>query len=219
MARQSSRARLGKDPDEARERLKRAAERCIARHGLRKMTMDDIAREAGVSRPSVYRYFTDREGLLLALTAEHSRALKDKAQRFIATQATFDDAIVEGLLYLAEHGLRDPFTRHLVRFNDESDLSNIVTTRNSGAELAEEFWGEYFAGAIERGEMNAALDSRTVFRWLAEVGLMLMRLIERDPDNLDEYRSVIRTFVLPAFRNIRHRPDDDCRAGERANDP
>lgn len=162
--------------------------------------MDDIAREAGISRPSVYRYFHDREDLLLALMAEHSRALNDKAQRFIAKQPTFDDAIVEGLLYLAEHGRRDPFTQHLVRFNDESDLSSILTTRNSGAELAEEFWGEYLKGAIKRGEMSATLDYRDVYRWLAEVGLMLMRLIERDPDNLDDYRSMIRTFVLPAFR-------------------
>ncbi|HYP95908.1 MAG TPA: helix-turn-helix domain-containing protein, partial [Mycobacterium sp.] len=50
--------------DDARERILAAAERCIDRHGIRKTTMDDVASEVGLSRPSVYRYFADRDDLL-----------------------------------------------------------------------------------------------------------------------------------------------------------
>jgi AcrR family transcriptional regulator len=40
-----------------RERLLEAAYRCVARDGMGRTTIEDIAREAGVSRPTVYRYF------------------------------------------------------------------------------------------------------------------------------------------------------------------
>lgn len=40
-----------------RERLLEAAYACVARYGLGKTTMDDVAREAGMSRATVYRYF------------------------------------------------------------------------------------------------------------------------------------------------------------------
>jgi len=53
--------------DDVRSTILQAAARCIPRHGIRKTTMDDIAREAAMSRPSVYRCFADREDILLAL--------------------------------------------------------------------------------------------------------------------------------------------------------
>jgi AcrR family transcriptional regulator len=70
--------------DDARERILAAAERCIARHGIRKTTMDDIASEAGLSRPSVYRYFADRNDLLIELNTRHALSLLDRAHKSIS---------------------------------------------------------------------------------------------------------------------------------------
>src|SRR5258708_196126 len=78
---------------DVRSMILRAAERCIQRHGFRKTTMDDIARDARISRPSVYRYFADREDLLLALMSEHSRALTERARRFIDKYPTVEDGL------------------------------------------------------------------------------------------------------------------------------
>lgn len=38
-----------------------AAYVCFTRHGVRRTTMDDIAREAGMSRPTVYQYVRNKE--------------------------------------------------------------------------------------------------------------------------------------------------------------
>src|SRR4051794_25288102 len=85
-----------------RAEVLQAAERCIQRHGIRKTTMDDIAREAGTSRPSIYRHFADREELLLSLSTAHTRALTVRARAVIASRGSLSDRIVEGLLCLAE---------------------------------------------------------------------------------------------------------------------
>src|SRR5271170_8018418 len=98
----------------ARERILAAAERCIDRHGIRKTTMDDIASEAGLARPSVYRYFADRDDLLIELITRHTRALLDRAHKSISRQSNLPDQIVESVLYTAEHGRRDPLTRHIL---------------------------------------------------------------------------------------------------------
>lgn len=42
-----------------------AAERLLAQIGYRKMTMDDIAKEAGISRRTVYGYFNSKEQVIL----------------------------------------------------------------------------------------------------------------------------------------------------------
>ena len=54
------------------ERLKMildAAYTCFTRHGVRRTTMDDIAREAGMSRPGVYQYVRNKEDAFRRLAA------------------------------------------------------------------------------------------------------------------------------------------------------
>ncbi len=74
--------------------------------------MDDVASEVGLSRPSVYRYFADRDDLLVELITRHARALLDRARKSISRHSSLPDQIVETLLYIAEHARRDPLTRH-----------------------------------------------------------------------------------------------------------
>jgi AcrR family transcriptional regulator len=99
-----SRPAASASPDDARERILAAGERCIDRHGIRKTTMDDVAAEARLSRPSVYRYFSDRDDLLIELIARHARVLNDRAHKTMSRQSSVPDQIVEGLLYIADHG-------------------------------------------------------------------------------------------------------------------
>ena len=75
--------------DDARERILAAAERCIERHGIRKTTMDDVASEVGLSRPSVYRYFADRDDLLVELIMRHARVINERAQSPSPGRAAF----------------------------------------------------------------------------------------------------------------------------------
>lgn len=177
----------------------RAAERCIQRHGIRKTTMDDIAREAGISRPSIYRFFADREELLVALIEDHARALTARTHKFLARQASFEDALVEGLLYLAEHGNRDPFTRFLVA-PEESDLGVRIGATDTAATLTAEYWDPLLDEAERTGEMRTGLDRRQVHIWLGNVGLIFMSLLTKDKGATATYREMIRALVVPAFR-------------------
>jgi AcrR family transcriptional regulator len=177
----------------------RAAERCIQRHGIRKTTMDDIARDAHISRPSVYRYFADREELLLALLSEHSRALTERARRFIAQYPSVEDGLVEGLFYLADHGHRDNLARSLVSM-DDSEFGQRVASTDAFATLTGEFWDPFLDAAEARGELRPGLDRHDVHVWLGQVGLVLMGLLEREPEtDPAKFRDLVRSFVVPAF--------------------
>lgn len=50
--------------DESRERILQGALRSIARHGLERSSIASVAREAGVSRQTVYTYYANREDVL-----------------------------------------------------------------------------------------------------------------------------------------------------------
>jgi len=59
---------------ETQERILDAAVRVLARDGVFALGMNAIAREAGVGKPLLYRYFGDLDGVLQALGARTSLA-------------------------------------------------------------------------------------------------------------------------------------------------
>ena len=62
--------------------IKRAALAVFARYGLKRSSMSDVAQEAGLSRPALYRYFKGKDDLIAAcfdLVTEDGFALAEAA--------------------------------------------------------------------------------------------------------------------------------------------
>jgi AcrR family transcriptional regulator len=184
--------------DDARERILAAAERCIDRHGIRKTTMDDVACEVGLSRPSVYRYFADRDDLLIELITRHARALLDRARKSISRQSSLPDQIVETVLYTAEHGRRDPLTRHVID-PDATSLGRRMIASGTTEMMRAEMWDPVLDAALANNELPPGLPRSDIHLWLGNVTLMVMRGLEDGDGDLRRYRSILRRFVVPAF--------------------
>lgn len=99
------------------ERILDATLRCVARWGLSKTTLDDIAREAGCSRATIYRALPGGKQALLVAAGhrEVGRVLRDLDARLVEC-TTLRDVLVtlvhegascaagsEALVYLVEH--------------------------------------------------------------------------------------------------------------------
>src|SRR6201996_4120839 len=68
------------------DRILDAARRLVLRTGARKLSLSDVATLAGVSRPTIYRYFASKEDLIDALGAQERR-------RFDAAMARAMDGV------------------------------------------------------------------------------------------------------------------------------
>jgi AcrR family transcriptional regulator len=175
-----------------------AAERCIDRHGIRKTTVDDIASEVGLSRPSVYRYFADRDDLLIELVTRHARALINQAKKTMSRQSGFSDQIVEGLLYIADHGRRDALTRYVID-PDGTNLGRRMIASGASERVRAELFDPYLDAAIANGELPHGLPRADIHLFLGTLAKMLMRGLEDGDGDLKRYRSILQRFVAPAF--------------------
>jgi AcrR family transcriptional regulator len=184
--------------DDARERILAAAERCIDRHGIRKTTMDDVACEVGLSRPSVYRYFADRDDLLIELITRHARALLGRARKSISRQSSLPDQIVQTVLYTAEHGRHDPLTRHVID-PDGTSLGRRMIASGTTEMMRAEMWDPILDAAVANNELPVGLPRLDIHLWLGDITKMVMRGLEDGEGDVRRYRSILRRFVVPAF--------------------
>jgi AcrR family transcriptional regulator len=61
-----SKLAISSQPTSMRDRILDATERLLGRFGYQKTTMDDVAREAGVAKRTIYMHFTGKEELALS---------------------------------------------------------------------------------------------------------------------------------------------------------
>ncbi|MCC5034942.1 TetR/AcrR family transcriptional regulator [Streptomyces sp. WAC 00631] len=88
--------------DERLDQILDAAYACFTRHGVRRTTMDDIAREAGLSRPGVYQYVRNKQDAFRRLTTR----LLDASLSDARSAATARGDLAERLTGVLEVKLR-----------------------------------------------------------------------------------------------------------------
>ncbi|MCK6454985.1 MAG: TetR/AcrR family transcriptional regulator [Phycisphaerae bacterium] len=74
--------------DDRRRQLLEAAVHCFAVHGYRGTTTAQLAREAGVSEPVLYRHFPSKQALFLALLEQAGRQTLSEWRKSIAPLAS-----------------------------------------------------------------------------------------------------------------------------------
>jgi AcrR family transcriptional regulator len=112
------------------DRLLDAARACVLAVGVRRTTVTDVARRAGVSRMTLYRRYPDLEGVLAALmTREFGRLVADAAAR--TSGATARERVVAMVVHGARALAEDPLFVRLLDVDPEL-LLPYVTRRLGG---------------------------------------------------------------------------------------
>lgn len=166
------------------DRILDAAAELFAGRGVESVGMNDIARAAGCSRATLYRYFENRDALHAAYVHRHARAINQQLAKLVARIADPRKRLVAALT----HALR------LVRENPA--LAAWFTDSAIGAQAAE---GSEVVQAMTAGFLlSVAPDEAAVVerqaRWLVRVLTSFLTVPGRDAD---EERALLEEFVAP----------------------
>jgi AcrR family transcriptional regulator len=137
-----------------RERILDAAETLMGRLGYQKMTMDDIARQAGIGRRTIYLHFPSKEETALATIDRIVERLKERLRELAASSLPWDERIRQMLL-----------ARVLFRFDSVRDYYHSVdeifrSLRPTYMERRARYFAEeaeIFAGVLGQGHKAGAL--------------------------------------------------------------
>jgi TetR/AcrR family transcriptional regulator, repressor for uid operon len=117
----------GSDSDEAGERIVQAALACFAELGIRRTSMEDIARAAGVGRTTVFRRFESKELLvqivILRVVGQATERVQAVFHGAHDLETGLTDALVAAVRELRDH----PLFAKVLRIEPESFLRMFTT--------------------------------------------------------------------------------------------
>ncbi len=186
------------EPDQL-ARVVDATLRCVARWGLAKTTLDDVAREAGISRATIYRLVPGGKDNLMALVSmlELNRfflSLHDAVQEV----DTLEDTVVAGVTTAARH-LEDHGALKFMIEHEPEQILPLFAFTNLDRILANvsAFAAPYLAPWLGDEAGRCA-------EWIARIVLSYTCAPSPEFDLTDEEsaRRLVRTFVLPGITSV-----------------
>jgi AcrR family transcriptional regulator len=180
----------------ARERLIDAATRCIARMGVPKTTLSDVAAEVGVTRQTVYRYFPNLTDLLTAVAETGAADFVARMEAHLSSAETPLDVFTESVLFSLREIPKDPRIGILLEADDQSLFGHGVTSAvgvELGSRILRNLSLDWSAFGIDDDELDD----------LAELMMRLMVSFLQHPPatprSPDELRAFVGRWLQPAL--------------------
>ncbi|OBF51145.1 TetR/AcrR family transcriptional regulator [Mycolicibacterium monacense] len=182
--------------DEAVARILEAAKRRIDRHG-KDFGISDVAKDVGVTRQTVYRYFPSTEALLYATSLTEVEPFLDNLAKHLRRIHDPAEAVIEALAHTLERLPHERYLGLLMTSGKASAFSAGVTSDvalSFGRTMVERFAVDWAAAGY--GE-DRDLDS------LVEYMLRILQSLVIDPGRPPhrgkELRAFLRRWVSPAI--------------------
>jgi AcrR family transcriptional regulator len=190
-----------------RDRILDAADRLLARFGYQKTTADDLAREAGIGRRTIYVHFTSKEEIFLASIDRVVERLVDELKRVLYSGGAPDERLRRMLV-----------TRVLFRFDSVAgyhgsldDMFSVL--RSAYLERRDRYLGmeaDVFAHVLSEGQRAGTLvvpDPHMVARTLLQAtnGLLPYSLSSRELGSRAEIEEKARQVTEILLEGLRKR--------------
>jgi len=173
------------------ERLLSAAVAAFTEHGADDVSLEEIARRAGVGIGTLYRHFPTRQALLEAVYRDQVEALRTRADEFAKSDAPLQ-ALAEWLRALAAFSsTKQSLTSALLAtLGKDSDLMSVCS------KVICEAADELLARAKKAGVVRADADARDLIRLVHAVNIATQRA-PTDPGQADRLLRMVLDGLRP----------------------
>lgn len=176
-----------------------AARRSFERLGVARTRIDDVAAEAKVSRATVYRYFRDRDELVLAVLETEADAFLAEVVRRFSGEGPLQQQLVDGVVYAISTVRHD---EHLALLFTPESLG--LSTAVPGA------WELLFARARSgltpllrtwraSGDLRAEVDLDEAVEWILRTVLSMLTVVGPAGRTDEELRAYLHTYFVPSL--------------------
>ncbi|NBH04853.1 TetR/AcrR family transcriptional regulator [Amycolatopsis sp. SID8362] len=192
--------------DETSERIMGAALTQAEDFGLRRFTVDDVARRVGLSRVTIYRYFPKKDQLLNALILREMKRFLTKVDAVVEAQATPEEKLIEGLSFSLGYLRGHRLLNRLLRTEPELILPQLTVQAGglfaaARARIAAHFHAEIAAGRLSLPAEDIDGMAELLIRIVVSLVLTPDTVLPVDDDV--QRRRLAELYLAPIVRSLR----------------
>lgn len=186
-----------------RARLVAATADVIAEHGPFAVRVDEVARRAGCSRATVYRYVADKDELVREVLVGRANEIAEMLEADLDERAEAADWIVEGLLRHADAVRAEPWYQALEREGAATAVARVGGGPDAVIGLAAPIVARFLDRIAQRGALRDDITLEEATEWLIGVHLGLLAPVFADRSRAHRAR-MLRKFVAYALLSPDH---------------
>ena len=195
---------LGGPADPLNERIVRAALSCFEDQGLKRTTMEDVARRARTSRITVYRRFSTKDRLIRAAITHELLTFFTALDSAVGAAPDADHRIAEGFAFAVTYLRQSPLVGGVLASEPEALLPYLTTGAGPLLEMASSILAARLQTEVDRGTLPA-MDVTVAAELLARLSLSFVLTPQSvvRTDSPEEARRFALRFLAPALRSQR----------------
>ncbi|OXM50068.1 TetR family transcriptional regulator [Amycolatopsis thailandensis] len=190
------------ESDETALRLLDAAYEQFCRMGIRRSTMEDVARRAGVSRITAYRRFATKDALVEQVVRREFRRYFDQFLLDIQQAETAADRVVLGFASALGAIRRNPLIGGLMAVEPDVLVPSMVSDGGGTLAAVQRFVAGQLRREQQAGNVSEDVDVELVAELMTRVSASFLvtpsRVVDLDDD--EQVREVARRFLVPMLR-------------------
>src|SRR5271155_6032407 len=183
--------------DEAIARIIAAARQRIDQCG-KDFSISDVAKDVGVTRPTIYRYFASTEALLFATSIAEAGPFLDHLADYLKEIHDPIEAVIEGIAHTLERLPHERYLSLLLTPGKASAFSAGVTSdtaKSFGRSLLERLDVDWTSVGITDDNMDGLVE------FMLRIFQSLVIDPGRPPHHGQELRQFLRRWVAPAIKS------------------
>jgi AcrR family transcriptional regulator len=195
---QADPASAAPDPLSLRDRLLAATYQCVMRFGLGKTTIEDVVKESGLSRATIYRQFPGGRVELLLETvgwelANYFNALADH----VRDAPDLEQLLEQGLVFAHRSVTEHLVLRKILDTEPERLLPLLTVESAKTLPFIADFLHPYLVREAEQGRLRPDVEIDRAAEYLARAILSLINAAGRwDLDDPAQVRELVRGELL-----------------------
>ena len=167
--------------------------------GIKRSSMEDVAKRAGVGRVTIYRRFASKDALVSALLAREVRAAIEKVAAEHRGEGDVETRWVNGFVTGMRAVRRHKLLLVLLETEPEEILPMLTLRAAPGLSVARAFMAQEIKRSRKELGLRSAIDADAVAEMLARLTLSLLLTKETaiPVDDQEEARRFARRYIVP----------------------
>lgn len=177
---------------ELRDRIMVKAIESFTTHGIKSITMDDIAASLGISKRTLYEVFADKESLLLECVLKEQREMTE----FLAEVHARATNVLEVILVCYQRSIETFHRTNKRFFEDIKKYPNVYEVMRKYRERDSDSSVAFFMMGVEQGIFRSDVNFAIVNLLAREqIDLLMNTEICKEYSFLEVYESIMFTYI------------------------